>query len=101
MNKKVISYIGLARRARKLVAGYNTSIFSIKKRQAKLILLCQGISENTESKLRNLCRKNNIPLRIYGTAEELSKAAGVENRGVFAVIDQNFANVIKKEIDND
>lgn len=101
MKKKINSYLGLARRARKLIAGYNTCVLAVERKQAKLVILGDDLSENTKNKFRNLCKKSNIPFRIYSTAEELSNASGNEGKGVYAVIDQNFANVIKKEIDDE
>ena len=101
MIKKVDSYLGFAAKSRNLVSGYQTCLHAIKKKKLKLLILSEDLSENTVKKLSKLSKENEIPLRIYGKSEELSKATGSQERGVFGITDGNFADVIMKEIDGE
>ena len=99
MRKKVDSYLGFAAKSRNLVSGYHTCLHTIKQRRMKLLILSEDLSENTVKKLSKLSEENGVPLRIYGKSEELSKATGSQERGVFGITDANFADVILREID--
>lgn len=101
MRKKIDSYLGFAKRSRNLVMGYNTCLLSMNKRKLKLLILASDVSENTMKKLVNAAIEGKVIYRIYGTCDELSQACGTTGRGVFGITDQNFANVILKEIDED
>lgn len=52
-------------------------------------------------KLVSTANECKVVYRVYGTCDELSQACGTTGRGVFGITDQNFANVILKEIDED
>lgn len=101
MRKKVDSYLGFAAKSRNLVSGYHTCLHGIKQKKLKLLILSEELSENTVKKLSKLSKENEIPFRIYGKSEELSKATGSQERGVFGITDGNFADVIMKEIDGE
>jgi len=101
MIKKVDSYLGFAAKSRNLVSGYQTCLHAIKQKKLKLLILSEDLSENTVKKLSKLSKENEIPLRIYGKSEELSKTTGSQERGVFGITDVNFADVIKREIDGE
>lgn len=101
MIKKVDSYLGFAAKSRNLVSGYHTCLHAIKQKKLKLLILSEDLSENTVKKLSKLSQENEIPLRRYGKSEELSKATGSQERGVFGITDGNFADVIMKEIDGE
>lgn len=101
MRKKVDSYLGFAAKSRQLVSGYYTCLHGMKHKKLKLLILSEDLAENTVKKLSKLAKENEIPLRIYGKSEELSKVTGSQERGVFGIIDVNFADVILKEIDGE
>ena len=101
MRKKVDSYLGFAAKSRNLVSGYHTCLHAIKQKKLKLLILSEDLSENTVKKLLKLTRDNEIPTRIYGKSEELSKVTGSQERGIFGITDVNFADVILKEIDGE
>lgn len=101
MKKKIISYLGFAKKSGNLVSGVNTCTFAIAKGKAKLIIMSCDISENSEKKILKEIRKNNVPYVKYGESDELSHAVGAEGRNVFAVCDKNFAEVILKELDGE
>jgi ribosomal protein L7Ae-like RNA K-turn-binding protein len=101
MRKKVDSYLGFAAKSRNLVSGYHTCLHAIKQKKLKLLILSEDLSENTQKKLSKLSTDNDVPLRVYGKMEELSKVTGSRERGIFGITDVNFADAIVKEIDGE
>ncbi|MGN0711966.1 MAG: L7Ae/L30e/S12e/Gadd45 family ribosomal protein [Anaerovoracaceae bacterium] len=100
MRSKIESYLGFATRSRNLITGSNTCLFAMNKKKIKLLILAGDISENTMKKLRNAAEEGNTVYRVYSTCDELSRICGTSGKGVFGITDQNFADVILKEIDS-
>ena len=100
MKSKVLSLMGFAKKSGNLVSGVNTCSFNIAKGKVKLVILAEDISENSEKKIMKDVRKYGVDHIKYGAAEELSHATGAEGRTVFAVLDENFADALKREIEN-
>ena len=101
MNKKIISYLGFAKKAGKLLTGVNTCTFAISKGKVTLVILSEDISENSEKKIMKEIRKYKVQYVKYGNSEDLSRAVGSSGRNVFAVCDKGFAEVILNEIDRE
>lgn len=98
--RKMLSYMGFAAKARKIVNGYNTCIFTMEKRRVKLLIIAEDLSENSKKKMIQAANKFNVEYRIFGDSDEMSHMTGTEGKGIFAITDENFANVISKEIDH-
>ena len=97
MNRKIISYLGLAKRAGKLRSGANTCAFEMSKGRVKLMILASDISENGRKKILKEIRKYGVPYIEPGTLDEISRAVGEEGRSVFAICDKGFAEAVLKE----
>ncbi|MGN1334599.1 MAG: L7Ae/L30e/S12e/Gadd45 family ribosomal protein [Anaerovoracaceae bacterium] len=98
--KKMLSYMGFAAKARKMVSGYNTCVFSMEKRKVKLLIIADDLADNSKKKMISAAGKFNVEYRIFGDSEEMSRITGNAGKGIFAITDDNFANVISKEIDH-
>lgn len=98
-NKKIYGLLGLARRAGKISFGTESSIETIEKKKAKLVILAEDSSERTKKSFKELCEKLNVPIRIAGTIETLSQSIGQVNKAVFVIKDENFAKEMLKRID--
>ena len=93
MNEKILSFLGLARRAGRLAPGHDAAIESIVKYKAKLCVLCLDASERLEREIRHACSYGgkNIPVIKSGfSAGELSKAIGTK-AAVVSVNDEGFS----------
>lgn len=101
MNRKVSSYMGLARRSGNLLAGAGKCTFAMAKGRVRLLILAEDISENSEKKMMKEVRRHGVKCVKYGTSDELSAAAGESGRTVFALCDRGFAEVILREIDRE
>ena len=100
MENKVLSYLGFAAKARKLVTGYNTCIYMMEKKKIRLLILAEDLSENSVKKMASAAEKHNVPCKIYGAGEQLSKITGNAGKGIFGITDKNFAKVISDGIDH-
>ena len=100
MKSKVLSLMGFAKKSGNLVSGVNTCSFNMARGKVKLAILAEDISENSEKKIMKDVRKYGVDHIKYGAAEERSHATGAEGRTVFAVLDENFADALRREIEN-
>lgn len=98
--KKMLSYMGFAAKARKIVNGYNTCVFTMEKRKVKLLIIAADLAENSKKKMISAAKKFNVEYRIFGDSDEMSRMTGTSGKGIFGITDENFANVILKEIDH-
>jgi len=98
---KVFGLLGFAARARKLVTGYNTCLKMIPSGKIKLLILGEDVGDATKEKMNSKCDTYDVPIRIYGTCEELSHITGKENKGIFGITDQGFAKSIAEKIDKE
>lgn len=99
MENKVLSYLGFAAKARKLVTGYNTCIYMMEKKKIRLLILTEDLSENSVKKMVSAAEKHRVPCKIYGSREQLSRMTGNIDKGIYGVTDDNFAKVISDGID--
>ncbi len=93
---KVKSYLGFARKAGKLCAGYNTCIYRMK--DISLLILAEEVSDNSRDKLISAAEKAGAAHIVYGHGDELSAACGMEGRNIFGVEDKGLAEAILREI---
>lgn len=94
MKDKVLSLLGLIRRAGKLEAGFEASASAARGKKAHLLLAAGDISEKTLKNLRYEAERAGLPaVRLGVCMEEVSRACGVK-AGVLAVTDQGFAKAL-------
>ena len=99
IDNKVYGILGLARRAGKISFGTESSIETIQKGKAKLVIVTTDSSDRTKNNFEELSKKFNVEFRIFGTIENLSKSIGQNNKAVIVIKDKNFSNEIVKKID--
>ncbi|MDO4517807.1 MAG: ribosomal L7Ae/L30e/S12e/Gadd45 family protein [Bacillota bacterium] len=97
MQNKVLTLLGFAKKSGNLVSGVNTCTFNLGRKKVKLMILAEDISEGSEKKIMKEIRKAGVEYIKYGNIDELSHITGGSGRSVFAILDENFANSIKKE----
>ena len=99
VNNKIYGLVGLARRAGKISFGTESSIETIEKKKAKLVIVAEDSSDRTKKNFKELSDKLNVEFRIAGTIEDLSRSIGQVNKAVIVIKDENFAKEILKRID--
>ena len=90
---KLLSTMGLARKAGRLVYGYETVKDTIQKHKAILVLTASDLSAKTLSNVKFLCGEKVRHIPLDRTMEQFSAAVG-KAAGVVAVIDEGFAKLI-------
>lgn len=96
---KVYRLLGLATRAGQISFGFESVLDTIRKNKAKLVIVATDSSDRTKSNIKQASYEKNVPFRIYGDIETISKNIGKENKAIVAIKDTNFAKEILKIID--
>jgi ribosomal protein L7Ae-like RNA K-turn-binding protein len=95
----VLSYVGLATKAGKVVSGEFSTEKSVKTGKGCLVLVAEDASDNTKKKFRNMCDFYEVPMYILSDKVSLGRAMGKEFRASLAIQDANFAGAILKELE--
>lgn len=93
---KLLSLLGIAQKAGKIVSGGFLCEKAIKSREAKLVIIAEDAQKNTVSTISNKCTFYHIPYSFYGVKETLGHAIGKQERSCVAVTDQGLADSITK-----
>ena len=94
MTDKILSMIGMAKRAGRVLAGEFVCGRAIKNKSARLIIIADDASCNTKKSIRNSCAYYKIPYIEFSRKEELGKYTGSDSRAVISINDDNFAKAI-------
>ena len=95
---KILSMIGMATKAGKVVSGEFSTEKAVKTGKAFLVIVSEAASDNTKKMFRNMCSYYEVPMYTYGTKEELGHSMGKEFRASLAVTDEGFAKSIEKRL---
>ena len=95
---KVLSLMGLAAKAGRVVSGEFSTEKAVKAGRASLVIVSEAASDNTKKMFRNMCTYYEVPLYFYGGKEELGHAIGKEFRTSLALLDDGFAKAVEKQI---
>lgn len=99
MNSKVLTLLGFAAKARKLSYGMNATVFSVKQKKAKTVLVASDISDKSKKEANFYCKKfgvNFIALNNYNI-ESISRAVG-KKCGIVSINDDSFKESISTAI---
>ena len=100
MVTKLLSMLGLARRAGKLESGFDAAVIAAREGKAALLLAARDISEKTFQNLRYEAEKAGIPVvRRPADIEETSRACG-RKAGVHALTDRGFAKAVLSMVED-
>jgi ribosomal protein L7Ae-like RNA K-turn-binding protein len=91
--KDAMGFLGICRKANKLLCGHDVCKESIIKSTSELIMLSSDASERLEKEMRHACTYNgkNIPvIRTMCTMEDFAAGIGKKS-AVFSVTDAGFA----------
>lgn len=94
-NERVLSYLGLARKAGKLNIGFAASKEACQKNKAKFIAVASDISEKSEKEIKYFSGGKIPVVRISYTITEMSAGIGIK-AGIVAVCDEGFAEALVK-----
>lgn len=98
MNERLLSMLGMCKRAGRLCEGNDVVIDCITSKKSKLVLLAGDISPKTEKGITGACRDFKIKLiKLEKTKDEIGEALG-KYSAVLSVNDTGFAKAISKII---
>ncbi len=91
---KVLSMLGMAKRAGCVQSGAFLCEKAIKSRVARLVILAEDSSPTSKKSITDACRFYRVQYIEYGNMEQLGQFTGSDYRAVVSVTDQNFAQAI-------
>lgn len=93
--------LGLAARAGKVASGEQMTENAIHTGTACVVFVAKDASENTRKHFEDQCKYYDVPIRYVEDREVLGNAIGKDFRASAAVIDENLASLIMRQIDSD
>lgn len=94
MTDRLLSLLGMCRKAGKLEGGFDMCTMAARHGEAKLLLAAVDISDRTSKNLRFEAERAGIPCaRVEASMEDLGRACGLR-AGVLAVTDEGFAKAL-------
>ncbi|NLP37933.1 MAG: 50S ribosomal protein L7ae [Firmicutes bacterium] len=93
---KVLSLLGLARRAGKLCFHEAENLRVIRSGAAKLVILASDAGQATAKKYRDKSSYFGVPLVVAALKKELGRALGTSPRTAVVILDEEFALRVKK-----
>lgn len=105
--KKVYALLGFAQKAGKLVSGDDSVFVALGKKKLKLVIVAEDLSDNSRKKFdqklyaadKEKKRDAGTAVFTFGTKVSLGHAIGKSPRGLIAVMDENFAKAIAKNLE--
>lgn len=98
MMENVLSLLGLAQRAGRLVSGNEAVERAVVRRQAKLVIISQDAAERTAQRMIRLAGEKRVPWVRWASKHELGAAIGRSDRAVVAIIDAGLAEAVRKAL---
>jgi len=96
--KRLLSLLGLARKAGKLISGESACENAFKKHEVKLAVVCADASDNTKKKFSQKSYYYGCGYYELLSKNELSGAIGLKNRAMFVITDSGFGAKIETMI---
>lgn len=97
MNSKVLSMIGLAKKAGKTASGEFLCDKAVKEGSARLVIIASDASDGTKKSLKNVCTYYGVEHIEYSDMDNLGRFTGGGIRAAVSVNDENFALAIMKK----
>ena len=98
--QRILGFLGLCRKAGKLVFGFDMTVEAIQKGTADLVLLSGDCSERTVRNIKRISDENETEVLVLPlTMDEIGYAVA-KRAGVLCVCDSGFSKKIKELLDN-
>ena len=99
-NNRLSGFLGLCKKAGKLVSGFDMTVEAIQKGTAKSVLLSSDCSERTARNIKRIAEENGTEIYILPlTMDEISFAVA-KRAGVLSVCDSGFSKKIKELLES-
>lgn len=91
MRDKFLSFLGICKKSRNLLEGYNKCEAILGKRKIYLFIISEDVSINTLDKFKKLAQDNGIEMINKYSKIELGDALGIDEINVLGITDGNLA----------
>jgi ribosomal protein L7Ae-like RNA K-turn-binding protein len=91
MKDRFLQFLGLTKRAGKLLEGYNKCEDAVKRKNVHLIIMSLDASENTKDKFLKYRDKYGIQVLQGYNKEELGNVLGLEEIKILAICDKKMS----------
>lgn len=96
MNDKLLSFLGLCRRAGKMSFGNDTVLTDMKSGTSQMVLIAADLSKNSEKSIIKTAKEYGVPLyRISRTKDEIERAIA-KYTAIISINDSGFAKKLKE-----
>ncbi|MCX7614123.1 MAG: ribosomal L7Ae/L30e/S12e/Gadd45 family protein [Clostridiales bacterium] len=96
---KILNFLGLMKKAGKLVVGDEACYDSVRTRKAKLILVASDASPNALNRAKGYAGETKGGyIKLPATKSELGQIVGRESCAILAVTDKEFAEALVKKL---
>ena len=95
-DERLLSLLGLAQKAGKIVSGEMAVEKAIRNRTARLLLVAADASESTKKNYQDISAYYSTPIFILLSKHQFGMSIGKVNRAALAVIDIGFSKAILK-----
>ena len=98
MASNSLTYLRLAYKAGRALAGTAACEKGIKKREVRLLLMQRGLSEGTVEHFTRMCQKCNVEIRTV-EEDQIGNAIGRPEIMLVGIVDQRLADAARNIID--
>ena len=95
----VLTLIGFARKSGNIILGETLCVEGIKRGKISLMIIAEDLNESTKKKIIQLCESESVSYRVMMDKNELSKAVGKDNYGLFGISNKKFSRALIEKID--
>lgn len=97
--QKVLTLLGFAKKAGKLVAGDSNVQAALDKKQGRLLIVATDISEKNKERWYKRAKMHAINVLEISTKPVLGLAVGLSPRGILCILDERMAQAIEDAMD--
>ena len=97
--ERILSLLGFAKKAGKLVTGSNAVLRSILYGDAYLVIVTNDAGKSVKDKFKRLCEENDVKFFVFGEEGLFEQATGEKNKVIYSVCEAGFSNKLVQLIE--
>ena len=97
--ERILSLLGFAKKAGKLVTGSNAVLRSILYGEAYIVIVTKDAGNSVKDKFNRLCSVNDVKFFVFGDEESFERATGEKNKVIYSVTEAGFSNKLVQLIE--
>lgn len=101
MNDRLLSFLGLCRRAKKLVIGADITVESVEAGKSELILYASDASQNSLKQVRRAAESHGVPVLCANRGKDALSLALGRLCAVLSVEDKGFADKLRQMLESE